>query len=513
MPEHAERPGLMNSLYARLALGLVALVMLLGAVNLAIMLHAGRLYQQELNQQLNRKLAANLIAENKLQVEEGRFDPGALESIFHTYMVVNPAIEVYLLDAAGRILAFSAPAEKVKRDHVDLAPIHAFLDAGEGLPIVGDDPRNRTGRKVFSAAPIGPAERPQGYLYVVLAGEQLDSAAAMLRDSYILRAALYVVVGAALFGVLAGLWLLFRITRRLRRLDHAMSAFAADDFSRLPPLAEFDTDSQDELGRLGRTFKSMAEHIASQVGTLKQTDALRRELVANVSHDLRTPIASLQGYLETLLMKADTLSADERNQYLRTAMRHSERLGTLVAELFELAKLESGHTQLHREAFAPGELVQDVVLKYQLPAREAGIHIEAEISPNLPFVDADIALIERVLENLLENAVRHTPAGGSVRVTLASDAGGVRVQVADTGHGIPSEELPRLFDRFYQAKKSQREVGEGVGLGLAIVKRILELHAVPIAVYSTLRAGTRFDFSLPASALNRRQLEFECSAG
>lgn len=500
MPERADRPSLLNSLYARLALGLVALVTLLGAVNLVIMLNAGRLYQQELDQQVNRTLAANLIAENKLQVDDSRFEPAALEPIFHTYMIINPTIEVYLLNADGRILAFSAPAEKVKRDHVDLVPIRTFLRADNRLPIVGDDPRDGTGHKVFSAAPIGPAHRPQGYLYVVLAGEQLDSAAAMLRDSYILRVALYVVIGAALFGVLAGLWLLFRITRRLRRLDRAMSTFAADDFTRLPPLAEFDTDSQDELGRLGSTFKSMAERIAEQVGTLKQTDALRRELVANVSHDLRTPIASLQGYLETLLMKADTLGAEERNQYLQIAMRHSERLGTLVAELFELAKLESGHAQLHREAFAPGELVQDVVLKYQLPAREAGIHIEADIPPDLPFVDADIALIERVLENLLDNAVHHTPAGGSVKVTLAADAGQVKVQVADTGDGIPPEELPRLFDRFYQVKKSQCEVGDGVGLGLAIVKRILELHAVPIAVYSTLRAGTRFDFSLPASA-------------
>jgi two-component system OmpR family sensor kinase len=500
MPEHAERPVLLNSLYARLALGLVALVMLLGAVNLAILLHAGRLYQQELNQRLNRTLAANLIEENKLRVEDGRFDPAALEPIFHAYMVINPAIEVYLLNADGRILAFSAPAEKVKREHVDLAPIRAFLHTGDHLPILGDDPRDSVGRKVFSAAPIGPENRPHGYLYVVLAGEQLDSTAAMLRDSYILRAALYVVIGAALFGVLAGLWLLFWITRRLRRLDRAISAFAADDFSHLPPLAEIDTDSEDELGRLGRTFKTMAERITEQVGTLKQTDALRRELVANVSHDLRTPIASLQGYLETLLMKADTLGSEERNQYLQIAMRHSERLGALVAELFELAKLESGHTQLHREAFSPGELVQDVVLKYQLPAQEAGIHIEADIPPDLPFINADIALIERVLENLLDNAVRHTPAGGSVMVTLSSDAGQVKVQVADTGHGIPAEELPHLFDRFYQVKKSQREAGDGVGLGLAIVKRILELHAVSISVSSTLRAGTRFDFSLPIGA-------------
>jgi len=141
--------------------------------------------------------------------------------------------------------------------------------------------------------------------------------------------------------------------------------------------------------------------------------------------------------------------------------------------------------------------VQDVALKYQLPAREAGIHIKTDIPPDLPFVDADIALIERVLDNLLDNAVRHTPVGGTVKVTLAAVANQVNVQVTDTGDGIPPEELPRLFDRFYQIKKSQHELGDGVGLGLAIVKRILELHAVSIAVYSTLREGTRFDFSLP----------------
>lgn len=499
MTEYRERRSILKSLYARLASSLVVLVILLGGLNLLVMLYAGRIYLQELNQQLNRTLAANLIAENRLRVEQGRFDPAVLEPIFHTYMVVNPSIEVYLLDDEGRILAYSAPAGKVKRERVDLAPLRSFLDGGHHLPIVGDDPRDRTGRTVFSAAPIGPLDQPEGYLYVVLAGEQLESIAAMLRDSYILRVAIYIVAGAALFGVLAGLWLLFRITRRLRRLDRAVSAFAADDFTHLPALEEFDAASGDELDRLGRTFKSMAERITAQVGTLKKTDALRRELVANVSHDLRTPIASLQGYLETLLMKADTLSAKERTEYLQIAMRHSERLGTLVAELFDLAKLESGHTQLQCESFSAGELVQDVALKYQLPATEAGIRIRTDIPPDLPFVHADIGLIERVLTNLLDNALRHTPEGGTISVTLAAEDDQVKVRVANTGDSIPADELPHLFDRFYQVKKSQREAGDGVGLGLAIVKRILELHAASIAVYSSLRAGTRFDFSLPAS--------------
>jgi len=490
----------LNSLYTRLALGLVVLVAVLGGLYLLVTLQAGRLYFQELNQQLNRELAANLIAENKLSVEDGRFDRAALEAIFHTYMVVNPSIEVYLLDNRGRILAYSAPPGKVKRERVDLAPVRAFLRRGHHTPIVGDDPRDSGGHKVFSAAPIGSAAQPQGYLYVVLAGQQLDSVAAMLRDSYILRLALYALGAAAAAGLLAGLWLLRLVTRRLRRLDQAMGAFETDGGNHFTPPADLDTSSRDELGRLGRSFARMAARITSQVGALRQTDALRRELVANVSHDLRTPIASLQGYLETLLIKEDTLSAEQRREYLAIALRHSERLGKLVTELFELARLDSGQTRLHREPFAPGELVQDVVLKYRLPAEREGVRVEAHIPPDLPFVNADIGLIERVLENLLDNAIRHTPQGGRVAVTLSAAEDQVAVQVADTGCGIAAEELPHVFDRFYQVNKSEREASGGVGLGLAISKRILDLHASTIAVNSSPQAGTQFDFSLPAYA-------------
>lgn len=492
----------LNSLYTRLSLGLVVMVLVLGSLYVLVMVHAGRLYFSDLNQQLNHKLAAKLIAENGLRFDGDDFDRNALEAIFRTYMVINPSIEVYLIDRHGGILAYSAPPGEVKRERIDLAPVRTFLGGDGHSPILGDDPRDPLGRKVFSAAPIGPPERPQGYLYVVLAGQQLDSAAKMLQASYILRLALYSLLAVALASVVTGLLFLRLTTRRLRRLDSAMGTFEADGFTRFVQPPNFDTGSQDELGRLSCRFARMAERITSQLDALRQSDALRRELVANVSHDLRTPIASLQGYLETLLIKEDSLSAEQRRDYLAIALRHSERLGRLVTELFELAKLDSGHTELNREPFAPGELVQDVALKYRLPAQREGVSIQTQIPPDLPFVDADIGLIERVLENLLDNAIRHTPRGGQVSVTLSAAADRVNVQVADTGCGIPAEKLPLVFDRFYQGHQGEepRDATEGIGLGLAITKRILDLHASTIAVNSVPQAGTRFDFSLPACA-------------
>jgi signal transduction histidine kinase len=491
---------MLKSLYTRLALGLVVLVLLLGSVYLAIGLQAGRLYGQQLNQQLNHELAASLIKETGLSVDGARFDTAALESVFHTYMVINPSIEVYLLDAAGTILAYSAPPGKVRREAVALAPVREFLTSEDRLPILGDDPRDPAARKVFSVAPIGSPADPQGYLYVVLAGERHDSVAQMLQGSHILRLGLYWLGAAALLGVVAGLVILHRVTRRLRRLDKAMTAFSAQGYQAFEPPPDLDTSTYDELGRLGRSFTQLAERISAQFGALKQTDDLRRELVANVSHDLRTPIASLQGYLETLIMKDGQLSPATRQEYLAIALDQSERLGKLVAELFELAKLDSGHTRLRREPFSLGELVQDVTLKYRLAAERKRITLGTRIPEGLPFVDADIGLIERVLENLLDNAIRHTPAGGRVEVSLAAQADTVAVRVADTGCGIPPEELPYVFDRFYQVKKSEREAGGGVGLGLAISKRILDLHASPIAVDRQADGGTRFDFQLPSCA-------------
>ena len=489
-----------SGLYARLALALVLLVLLLSFAFLLVGLQTGKLYSQELNQQLNFQLAENLIKENKLSIEQGQFDAAALENIFHTYMVVNPSIEVYLLDAQGKILSYSAPPGTVKLEQVNLAPLQAFLNKQLRLPITGDDPRDSEKKKVFSVAPIGLQSNPQGYLYVVLAGQQLDSVASLLQGSYILRLGFSVLLLSALAGLIGGLWLLHRVTRRLRRLDEAMMDFENAGFSGFQQHQDFDTKSSDELGRLGRSFNTMAQRISSHIGSLQQTDALRRELVANVSHDLRTPIASLQGYLETLLIKEDSLDEEQRREYIVIALRHSERLGKLVSELFELAKLDSGHTEVHPEAFSPGELVQDVMMKYKLLAQKNNVNLIANIPENLPFVHADIGLIERVLANLLDNALEHTPANGQVELNVFEAEGAVRIEVADNGSGIPREELPFVFDRFYQVNKSERGASGGVGLGLAIAKRIMDLHTGSIEVFSEPHSGTRFDFSLPVYA-------------
>jgi len=485
-----------RSLYSKLAAVLAGLFFVLGLVFVGVTVFSTEMYQQEVNQKLNVKLAEQIVAE-KILLKENRVNEEALEEIFHMLMVINPSIEVYLLNPEGNILAFSAPQGKVKRKRVDLEPVRRWLEGDMTIPLVGDDPRSSDRKKVFTAARIPEHGKLEGYLYVILGGEIYDSVVQRLKGSYILQLSAWMIGASLLFALSAGLILFAVLTGRLRRLANAVDTFKRGDSSeQIGFSAKEDERASDEIDRLGSTFREMAQRIEDQMERLRTSDALRRELIANVSHDLRTPLATLRGYIETLLLKEKSLTEEERRGYLETAIRHCERLSKLVNELLELAKLDS-YEVVEREPFNLSELVQDVVQKFQLKAKEKQISIVTNIQEELPFVNADIALIERVLENLIENAIHYTPQGGSISLLLAPDKGDISVQVSDTGRGIPAQELPHIFNRFYQLDRSRKGNGGHSGLGLAITKRILELHDRPIEVSSRLGSGTTFSFQLP----------------
>lgn len=483
---------MLRSLYGKLALILAALFALLALAFVLLLGQATERYQQEVAQKLNATLAEHIVEAHPL-FQDGAVDQATLEHLFHTLMVINPKVEIYLLDPTGRILAYSAPPGKVRRERIDLAPVRRFIERDYTPPLRGDDPRDPQRHKVFSAAPIDAGGRRAGYLYVILAGEQYDSVAQMLAGSYVLKINTLLSLAAVVFALLAGLLLFGLLTRRLRRLTRAVEAFRHAGFTGTLPHGG---DSGDEIDRLSASVNAMAERIARQVRHLQEVDSQRRELVANVSHDLRTPLASLQGYLETLRLKAAELDESERRRYLEVAHRHCRHLGRLVEELFDLARLDANEVQPVLEPFSLQDLVQDVVQKFELRARQREVTLQAEYDRDLPFVVGDIALIERVMDNLLENALRHTPAGGTVRVAVQPAGEVLAVRVADSGSGIAAEDLPHVFERYYQS--GRRHVRGGAGLGLAIARRIIELHGRDIRAASLPGCGTTFAFDLPA---------------
>ena len=489
-----------RSLYSKLAAVLTGLFCLVGLAIIVVTMFSTDMYQQEVNQRLNSKLADHIVAE-RLLMQDNRVNQEALKDIFHMLMVINPSIEIYLLDTEGTILAFSAAPDRVKRKRVDLGPVINFLDGHATIPVSGDDPRSLGGKKVFTAARIPEQGELQGYLYVILGGETYDSVVQKLKASYILQLSTWMIFASLLFALVAGLVLFASLTGRLKRLANAMDALRSGaGQAQIEFLPQKSSHRADEIDRLGSTFTQMSARIEDQMEQLQRADATRRELIANVSHDLRTPLATLQGYIETLLLKEDSLGPEERRSYLQTAIKHCDRLSKLVSELLELAKLDSSDIRVEREPFNLSELTHDVVQKFQLKAGEKQIALSTKIEKDLPFVNADIGLIERVLENLIENAIQNTPPGGAVSLMLTPQNEDIAIQVSDTGCGIPAEELAHIFNRFYQLDKSRKSEQGHSGLGLAITKKILELHDRSINVVSALSSGTTFSFRLPVQS-------------
>ncbi len=229
-----------------------------------------------------------------------------------------------------------------------------------------------------------------------------------------------------------------------------------------------------------------------------RTDDMRREMVASVSHDLRTPLTALMGQLETVRIKAGTQSAEERTDMIDRALLNAQHMRRLTESLSELGKLENPEFVAQLEPIAMGELADDIVQRHANLASEKGVILSAEYPDGLPLSNVDAGLIERALSNLLDNALRVTPSGGVVTVRVLRVENDLRVEVDDSGPGILQSDQSRVFDRFFQAS-SHRELRGSSGLGLAIVKRIAELHGGKVSLDSESGQGSRFSFTLPCS--------------
>jgi signal transduction histidine kinase len=271
---------------------------------------------------------------------------------------------------------------------------------------------------------------------------------------------------------------------------------AAEQIARGNLRVQVPVTGRNEMAELARTFNEMASQLEAAARKQRELDTLRRDLVAWVGHDLRTPLTSIRVILEAL---ADGVVEDPVTvqRYLETAQRHIRALSALIDDLFEMAQLDAGGLPLERHPNSISDLISDTLESFSALAARQGVKLEGSVPPGIDPVCMDAQKIGRVLANLVGNALRHTPAGGVVQMRASVEAEGVRVEVRDSGEGISPQDLPHIFEQFYRGEKSRSRDTGGSGLGLAIAKGIVEAHGGRIGVESTPGQGACFFFNLP----------------
>lgn len=484
--------------YQRLSVSLVGGFFLVIALLTTASTYLQTSIKHEGEQRLHLKLAEHLASDNPL-LKTGVYDYDALKNLFHALMLLGPSFEFYFVDINGKLLTYSAKPGEVVRDSISLGPITEMIEGYASFPLYGDDPKSNDKQKIFSAAPIFNGDKLQGYLYVIVGGSQYDSIIDELQQSKGVQQFALIVFAGLLF-LLFALLLLFRFfTAPLKRLSDDMDRFRNNGFDLTGSgiqLLPWRNESRNEVQRLGFAFNEMLKHIDKQWQQIKANDSQRRALLADLSHDLRTPLANLQGYVETLSLKDKQLDEKDRAHFIQICMKNLRNLKRLIDQIFELAYLESGHIKLKLETFQLAELLHDIAAKFKIKTEAKNIELAVLIDQASGFVRADIEKVERVLSNLIENAIRHTPPNGKITLEVSDKAGKLLVSVVDTGVGISSEELSHIFDARYQASNTERDATTHVGLGLAISQKLIALFDSELEVSSELGCGTKFSFCL-----------------
>jgi signal transduction histidine kinase len=329
---------------------------------------------------------------------------------------------------------------------------------------------------------------------LLLLGMMLAGARAMFISGHDLSLLLTMLTFAAALSVGFALLYAMPLSSRIQRVRAGTERIAGGQLG-----SEVRVDGHDEVASLAEEFNRMARALEEAVEREREMEKARRELVASVSHDLRTPLASTRALIEAL---ADGVATDPQTEsrYLSSASRELEHLSRLVDDLFELARIDAGLLQLTLEEASLHDLISDTISSFQPQAEQQGVRLEGEIVGDVDPVLANPPRLQRVLHNLVSNALRHTPADGTVTLRATREGQEARVEVSDTGEGIVAEDLPRVFERSFRAERprtrAEREDSPGAGLGLAIARGLIEAHGGTMDVESDFGHGSRFRFTL-----------------
>ncbi len=451
-------------------------------------------YHEASTQLLNKDVAAH-IAKFTSPFEGESVNPKKADSVFYNAMVISPSAEVYFLDTGGYVLAYHASKEEIKLWHLPLQNIKKLIASDGEAFVKNPDPKHPYNNKIFSAAEVKSNRSLIGYIYVVLGSNK--SVSGLLYSSYVGNLLIKAFCFIIFLSLVISFFYLNRIQRKFNDMVGVLARFEGGDLA-----ARFSVKPQDELAPITTAFNTMADLLVYNINRLKATEQERKDFIATISHDIKTPLAIAHGYTETILLKKEAGDAAEQKEFIQLVLQKIKQVEYLVKQLFDLSKMESADFTPQKEPFIFSDILQEHINAYASSFSEKNITMDCRQCNNPSWVVADVGMMERVVQNILVNAVKYTPFNGSIRVQLSNEADNLVLFVQNSGDPI-SPAILQWINAKEGAPNSTAKPSK-TGFGLLIIKKIVQLHQFAFEVASDPGKGNMFTLRMPQHAFVHR---------
>jgi signal transduction histidine kinase len=491
---------------------LVAGGSLLLAIVLALIAHVSyRSYYVDVLAYRASSFAERILAQEPEFWKTYQKAPGQFSERMQSLITYEPNTGLYLIGLDGKVLATASEGRNYWAGsyRIDLVTLKLAAESSHESAVFGSDPDVPEGSCVVAARAVMYDGQQQAWLYVVARNAGASPELPGLVTSYAVKGAVKIALITTALGLLVTIGVLSLVARPLAGLTKAAEEIGADALNACSETEQRQgarqfqtnlpfTERDDEIGRLSRSLQSMLTRLGEQAQALIRTDSARRNMVAGVSHDLRTPLTALTSQLETLRIKRDTLSPDEFDRHLVGAIKNAQHMRRLTESLADSAKFDSPDLKAEVEPIDLGDLIEDMGMRYAERAQHARVNLELDYPSGMGLVNADLQLVERALANLIDNSLRVLQTqekSGTIKILAQPTVDSIEIAVADNGPGIAQADRLRLFEAFYQTS-AHREHRGSAGLGLSLVKRIAQLHGSDVSLDTEVGIGTKIGFNL-----------------
>jgi len=462
-----------SRIFSRIGIFMFLVIALLGILFIIVTYNATSDYYQGSIQLLNKDVAGN-IARLSAPFSKNGIDHRKADSVFNSTMIISPNTEVYFLDTAGNVKYYYAPDSLIKTRKVSVEGIEAYLNDRVHM-VKNTDPRDPGTPKIFSAATVNFENEKIGYIYVILASREYRNVSDLVFKSEIGGWATKVFFIVILATVFFSLFYTSRLQRRYNHVIHVLDQFKDGDLN-----VRFNIGQRDEFFPIADAFNKMVAMLDNNFSRLKLLESERKTFLANISHDLRTPLAVARGYTETLLIEQE-ITRVEQESHLEMVLNKILQVEKLVLQLFELSRMDSVNFEPQKEPFLFSEILQELIRGAELQAQKKKIRLICENGEDKTLINGDISMIERVIQNLLENAIKYTFEGGYIKIRLIREDNQLIFQIENLGKAL----TPTILD-WVNISIGEDAINrpKEAGLGLALVKRILRLHHFGFEAFS-----------------------------